>query len=283
MLQLPTFIHARRYTLGGGSNLFLDESGLGSADGAWSVSRNLRSAFGGSAFRVRRSSDSTEQDIGFSGEDIDTSSLSSFCSGTDGFVVTIYDQSGNSRNLTQSTASQQPQIVSSGTIYTGANGKPECRFDGSNDRMVATSWSLAAPMTIFAVMKHITWSTAYLMDGTTANGIALTGITSSPTVRILLSTSPLASLTNGGMTVGSPVMLSLIWNTTSRFQVNNNTETTGGDGTSRSPGGISLGSSGSATFYAAIGFQETAVYSGEKNSTDRSTAKSNINSFYTLY
>jgi len=42
--------------------------------GAYSL-RKLRSAYTGSAIRVRRSSDSTEQDIGFVNNELDTVSL----------------------------------------------------------------------------------------------------------------------------------------------------------------------------------------------------------------
>ena len=75
-----------------------------SAAAAYSV-RLLRTAYTGSAIRVRRSSDNAEQNIGFTAlGNLDESSLTSFCSGTDGFVTTWYDQSGNGRNATQSTA-----------------------------------------------------------------------------------------------------------------------------------------------------------------------------------
>lgn len=87
------------------------------AAAAYSI-RKLRTAYTGSAIRVRRSSDNAEQDIGFSGANIDTSALTSFCSGTNGFVTTWYDQSGNAKNATQTTAANQPQIVSSGS-YLG--------------------------------------------------------------------------------------------------------------------------------------------------------------------
>lgn len=86
------------------------------AAAAYSV-RKLRAAYTGSAIRVRRSSDNTEQDIGFSGGNLDTTSLTSFCGSGDGFVTTWYDQSGNARNATQTTAANQPQIVSSGSIF----------------------------------------------------------------------------------------------------------------------------------------------------------------------
>jgi hypothetical protein len=100
--------------------------------------RLLRSAYTGSAIRVRRASDNTEQNIGFTTlGGLDTSSLTSFCSGTNGFVTTWYDQSGNGRNATQTAAANQPQIVSSGSVIL-ENAKPCLNFDGSNDTLRMT-------------------------------------------------------------------------------------------------------------------------------------------------
>jgi hypothetical protein len=82
--------------------------------------RRLRTAYTGDAIRVRRASDNTEQDIGFVSNELDTSALTTFCSGTDGFVETWYDQSGNGRNATQGAAANQPQIVSSGSVINGS-------------------------------------------------------------------------------------------------------------------------------------------------------------------
>ena len=101
--------------------------------------RKLSIAYGGIAIRVRRSSDNAEQDIGFDGfGNIDTSSLTAFCTGTNGFVTTWYDQSGNNRNATQTTAANQPQIVSSGSVIL-ENSKPSVNFDGINDFLSANS------------------------------------------------------------------------------------------------------------------------------------------------
>lgn len=103
-----------------------------SAAAAYSL-RKLRTLYTGSAIRVRRSSDNTEQNIGFTAlGNLDTSALTSFCGAGNGFVTTWYDQSGNGRNATQTTAANQPQIVSSGSVIT-ENGKPSVQFDGSND------------------------------------------------------------------------------------------------------------------------------------------------------
>jgi hypothetical protein len=100
-----------------------------SAAAAYSL-RKLRTAYAGSAIRVRRSSDNAEQDIGFSGGNLDTSALTTFVGANNGFVTTFYDQSGNFLNAIQTTAVNQPQIVSSGTILT-ENSKPSLRFNGS--------------------------------------------------------------------------------------------------------------------------------------------------------
>jgi hypothetical protein len=102
---------------------------------AYSV-RLLRSAYTGKCIRVRRSNDNAEQDIGFVSGNLDTTSLASFCIGTNGFVTTWYDQSGNGYNATQPTASSQPQIVSSGSVIT-KNGKP-CVQISSNQQLLAT-------------------------------------------------------------------------------------------------------------------------------------------------
>lgn len=97
--------------------------------------RKLSSTYNGSAIRVRRSSDNTELDIGFTGVELNTSELLAFCGAGSGFVETWYDQSGNGYDATQLTAAYQPQVVSSGSVNF-RNAKPALQFDGSNDAMV---------------------------------------------------------------------------------------------------------------------------------------------------
>ena len=101
-----------------------------SAAAAYSL-RKLRTAYTGSAIRVRRASDNTEQDIGFVGENLNTLALTTFCTGTNGFVKTWYDQSGNGYDATQTTAANQPQIVSSGSVIFD-NGKSCVSFNGTS-------------------------------------------------------------------------------------------------------------------------------------------------------
>jgi hypothetical protein len=95
--------------------------------------KRLISTYSGSAIRVRRSSDNTEQDIGFVGDVLDTASLSSFVGAGSGFVRTWYDQSSNANHIGNSATSAQPRIVNGG-VYDG-----DVVFDGTDDTLFNTS------------------------------------------------------------------------------------------------------------------------------------------------
>ena len=121
----------------------------GGSAAAYSL-RALSSAYVGPLVRVRRASDNAEQDIyaNYDGT-LNTSSLESFCSGTDGFVETWYDQSGNGHNFAQTTASLQPQIVSGGTYLQAIN------MDNTDDYMVAVSnYTAQIQQSIFTVFQR---------------------------------------------------------------------------------------------------------------------------------
>lgn len=112
--------------------------GMASPDVAFSTHR-LRSGYVGPLIRVRRASDSSEQDIGASnlGGGLDTTALASFCSSSSCYVRTWYDQSGNGRHATQATASWQPRIVNGGTIDR-FNGLPAPFFNGTGNALVTS-------------------------------------------------------------------------------------------------------------------------------------------------
>lgn len=89
-------------------------------------------SYAGNAIRIRRSSDNAETNIGFVGNVLDTAAVLSFVGASNGFVVTIYDQSGNGRHQTVASAGNQPRIVNAGVMDTAVI------FDGSNDVLGVT-------------------------------------------------------------------------------------------------------------------------------------------------
>jgi hypothetical protein len=130
----------------------------GGAAAAYSL-RLLDKDYTGSAVRVRRASDNTEQDIGFDGNgDLDTSALTTFCTGTNCFIRTWYDQSGNARNAGQTTNANQPKIYdsSAGVVTRGANSKPYLSFSGSQWVKRQYASALSQPIQIYVNAEHTT-------------------------------------------------------------------------------------------------------------------------------
>ena len=146
--------------------------------GAWSVARRLLASYKGSLVRLRRSSDNAEQNIGVTAEGLlDQAAITAFVGANSAYVTKVYDQSGASRDYTQTTAAQQPRMVNSGTLDTN-EGQPAI-FN-----IPASSTFLSAPS--FAVRTWIvsarqTTSQDYsgLLTGAVTNIILISGAPSS--------------------------------------------------------------------------------------------------------
>ena len=142
LFLVPTFLLAqnqafwlgKRPSAGAPTNLLLDD--YPGAAAAYSV-RKLDKDYTGFAMEIRRASDNATQDIGFVGENLDVTSINTFCSGTTCTVRTWYDQSGNGRNAVQATAINQPTIYTGGSVITD-NLKPSLLFNGTSN-LIKTS------------------------------------------------------------------------------------------------------------------------------------------------
>ena len=126
----------------------------GGAHAAYSL-RKLNSDYTGAAIRVRRQTDSTEQDIGFTSAGVvDTAALIAFSQDDNVYVKTWYDQSGNGNDVTQTAAASQPFIVNNNTVFN-VDGQPALRFFGSNDALPFDNTGLdIGNLSSFAVMKY---------------------------------------------------------------------------------------------------------------------------------
>lgn len=128
--------------------------------GAYSL-RKLLTAYAGSSMRVRRSSDNTEQDIGFSAGLLDTAALLTFAGAGSAFVKTWYDQSGGAHDLSQSTTANQPRIVNSGVLDRNV------MFDGTNDIMSTGNSGTPSAFTVFAKANVEATAAQVLIEQTT--------------------------------------------------------------------------------------------------------------------
>jgi len=101
---------------------------------------------------IRRSSDNATQLIGFSGDDIDESTISTHCSGTDCFVVRWCDQTGQGLDAVQTTAGKQPKVYDSSTGIVYQNSLVAVDFDGQNDHLQTATFSTTSkPATAWVV------------------------------------------------------------------------------------------------------------------------------------
>jgi hypothetical protein len=303
----------RPYAVAVAQNLLLDD--YPNAAAAYSL-RKLDKDYTGSAIRVRRSNDNSEQDIGFtSSGDLDTASLKTFVGANSGAVTTWYDQSGNARNATQATAANQPRVVNAGVVER-QNGKVSIRLDGTNDGL-ATSSDITYTTNdqyitiINTPSSTITESTSpqALISGGNNNpntyNNTITGYGSISTtltnerlwwLQIRPATDPATSLVLGyGQTStnisGSQLHTFQWYSSTISIHQNGVNQTL----STVSTGGFANSSLNRPTIFRAIGYrfatnslyfngaiQEIIIY-GSNQSSNRSGIETNINSYYGIY
>jgi hypothetical protein len=97
----------------------------------YSISHQLYFAYSGNLIRIRRASDAAEVNVGQSGGFWVSSTVASHCAGTTCTIVTLYDQCGSARDVTQATVADQPTIYSSGAIHVYGS-LPWASFDGTD-------------------------------------------------------------------------------------------------------------------------------------------------------
>jgi hypothetical protein len=259
------------------------------AAAAYSAARRLATAYTGSLIRVRRSSDNTEQDIGYTaGNVLDESALTTFVGAGNGFVTTWYDQSGNGNNAVQSTAANQPQIVSSGTInkQSGLSGsQPALSFDGVNDFMDFTSLVTTTNYTAFVAAKRLNsglsgqWLTQKATStGTRPYAAILYGGTGSAYMSTYNSTTQISASTSST----AYILLTSRWGSTQSIYINNSALTTSSGYDGNSGTGFDVIGRRTAGEYSNVNNTEIVLYASDKLS-DVTGISNNINTFYSIY
>jgi len=266
----------RRSRAGGAVPILLDQTFATGATAAYSL-RKLKSS-ATKAVRVREDSGNTETDIGFSGGTLDTTALLNHVGSNNGFVTKWYDQSGNGNDASRSTASQQPKIVSSGTVIK-ENGKPTIEFDGTDDELESASTSLTNNTISFLWVQSLTVEGVFFEFG----GLVSDGISVNEVVR--LSYAPNNGSTSGTFIVqkNTQSIIEIYDNGSSNEQFLNGSQTSD----SRTLGNtgnypITIGNNVSSTNSIGVKLQEFIIYPDDQFS-NRSKLRSNINNYYSVF
>jgi hypothetical protein len=120
----------------------------------------LSTSYAGQSVRLRRASDSTQQDIGFVGNDFDLAAATTFCNATSCFLAKWYDQSGSLRDLAQATAANQPALV-----FGCLGGAPCARVTSGTTSMagVTSITPVGGPVTLALVSRRVVVSLSCAM------------------------------------------------------------------------------------------------------------------------
>lgn len=142
--------------------------------------RRLSSAYTGNLITVRRDSDNTSIDVGYDPATnyLDTAAITTFCSGTDGYVSVWYDQSGNVNNLNQLSSIGQPKIYDSVLGIHLVNGNVAMYQSSTNELNLTTA---ITPASVFSVTKaRLSGAINYLWyNYTTVRGLFIAGTSGS--------------------------------------------------------------------------------------------------------
>jgi hypothetical protein len=255
--------------------------------------RRLRGAYTGSAIEVRRTNNDVA-DIGFtSAGELDTTALLAF-TGTgaldNGFITKWYDQSGNARNATQTTAANQPQIVSAGSVLT-ENGKPTIDFNNTPYLSIGSiGISGSTSRSVFAVVKTDSYGIiggAYFgINATTGTGSVYDHCVENG--GFFMRVAGNSQYTDADNNLIQRLYTTILTSTTV-FSVNlfkdgtQITRTAGSDVTINTNDSWDIGASlAQVDQYYDGKIQEIVVYASNK-STDRSGIETNLNDFYSIY
>ena len=168
------------------------------------------------------------------------------------------DQSGNGRNLTQGTATNQPAIQSDGSLL----------FDGADNYMQA-GFTLAQPYTVYLAFLPVSFTNAdQIYSGVAADtGVLLqSGVT--PTLALFAGSAVTNSIS--GPAVGARGVITAVFNGASSItQFNGGADVTGNPGAT-APDGITLGCNFNASgAFSNIQAWELLIRSGMDNAATR--------------
>jgi hypothetical protein len=271
------------------ANLLLDV--YPDANHAFSL-RKLRTAYDGFVLKVRDDSSGNEADVSFDDNDTvsDSSPVSNLTGGSGStlgawrgsnvYVSKWYDQSSNGHDISQSSSSWQPKLISGGSYYTdGGNSRISLR--GHGDQLIeTTSSTIDQPVTVVAVTD--TWTDSvqrYLCDGGQA--------TSSGDRQILILLNTDFEMYAGSfagsrtVTVDNWQWFALFDGSSSELSMNGTNETSLSIGTMGCKG-LTLFSryNGGNTWRGTI--QEFVQWEADR-SAERSAIETTINEYYATY
>jgi hypothetical protein len=188
---------------------------------------------------------------------------------SDGHVKTWYDQSGNSKNATQTTAANQPKIVSSGALVTDGG----LLFDGDTTFLdTGSSLSLGTEFFVTSVLN--------INTPVDANGSIIGNSANGGDDRLFITTAnDKLSIRNGGVNIESSLVASKTQDNLTTYQAASSSFTFVLDGTTDAKSALSTGQSfryigGGTGFNLSANMKELIIYDTDQTDKRRAIEES---------
>ena len=203
----------------------------------------------------------------------------------DGAVTTFYDQTGNGNDATNSTESEQPLVVSGGTLVE-ENSKPAIDFDGVDDLLrstltIGTSQTDWGWFGVFTTGSNIS-SNNCVYGGRTSSGNGAIAFIGSNNLNV--RTDGTSSI-SGAVTANTQFLATQLQNSTSHdAYINGSTIGTASSvAMTNTTNAITLGSVAYADALFLSGNQQEMIFFKSDQSGNRTSIESNINDHFDIY
>ena len=280
------------YSQAGGSNYLLDQyPGAGFAYGF----KRFKGSYSSNNIKARENAGSTEQNIGFTAEVLDISSLLTFTGSNDGLLPIIYDQSTNGNNFTQTIAANQLEIVDAGSLVTSNSLAATQGSSTTGGKTSSIAFSGMTDIWFFDVLDVTNTSTPQVLYESSPNYASSTGaflITiQSNVLRVSNKNSSNEGRNNYNISTGRQVIsirmrAGVSIATFSEVYINGSQipiSATTGTGNSIFSNQVLYISARGGRFYGFQGKRQASIFYPSDQSSNRTEIETNLNNYYDIY
>ena len=220
--------------------------------------------------------------------DTTSTNLGDFISGTNAHVTTWYDQSGNSKNATQTVATNQPLIADGGNLHTN-DGKPALKFNGTSNRLELSAKATIANTSIFSAFRSnsntqdsVLFHLAVNASNVVSIGFGDLATRSELGSRLRVGGSDVVHVGDNAFTSTSQSLLGYIASSTAAKMFVDSTEKTVEVESRTSGANNRIGARGNDEKFFNGDISEVILYDSDQTN-NRFKIESNINNYYTIY